>query len=150
MAEFSDSNLLYALRDSEREERVAEIERLRERCEAYKGQVEAGAVMIERLTKENAALQSSADDVYARLMPEVEQLRDAVNCAHSEGFEWPADPLATAIYVGPKPASPNDTPDLDKCPVCGGPADNGHDREFPPNPYYCVKCQASVCETGDE
>lgn len=33
-----------------------EIERLRERCEAYKGQVEAGAVEIERLRRraENA------------------------------------------------------------------------------------------------
>jgi len=46
--------------------------------------------------------------------------------------------------------SPNDTPDLDKCPVCGGPADNGHDRCFPPNPYYCTKCQASVCATNLE
>ena len=30
--------------------------------------------------------------------------------------------------------------DLDTCPGCGGVADNGHDREFPPNPYYCTKC----------
>lgn len=30
--------------------------------------------------------------------------------------------------------------DLDKCPKCGGPADNGHDRCYPPNPYYCTKC----------
>ena len=26
------------------------------------------------------------------------------------------------------------------CPGCGGPADNGHDRSIPPNPYYCVAC----------
>jgi hypothetical protein len=31
-------------------------------------------------------------------------------------------------------------PDLSKCPVCGGPADNGHDRCLPPNPYLCTKC----------
>lgn len=30
--------------------------------------------------------------------------------------------------------------DLNKCPKCGGKADNGHDRCFPPNPYYCTKC----------
>ena len=30
--------------------------------------------------------------------------------------------------------------DLSKCPGCGGPADNGHDRCVPPNPYYCTKC----------
>ena len=30
--------------------------------------------------------------------------------------------------------------DLDTCPGCGGVADNGHDREFPPNPYYCTRC----------
>jgi len=29
---------------------------------------------------------------------------------------------------------------LDKCPGCGGPADNGHDRCLPPSPYYCTKC----------
>jgi len=31
--------------------------------------------------------------------------------------------------------------DLSKCPGCGGPADNGHDRELPPNPYLCSKCE---------
>ena len=35
---------------------------------------------------------------------------------------------------------------LDKCPNCGGPADNGFDRSWPdPNPYYCTKCM----ETGE-
>lgn len=33
-------------------------------------------------------------------------------------------------------------PDLSKCPRCGGPADNGHDRCVPPSPYLCTKCQA--------
>jgi hypothetical protein len=32
-------------------------------------------------------------------------------------------------------------PDLSKCPQCGGVADNGHDRCYPPNPYYCTKCE---------
>jgi hypothetical protein len=31
--------------------------------------------------------------------------------------------------------------DLTKCPQCGGVADNGHDREMPPNPYLCTKCE---------
>lgn len=31
-------------------------------------------------------------------------------------------------------------PDLSTCPECGGPADNGHDREVPPNPYLCTRC----------
>lgn len=30
--------------------------------------------------------------------------------------------------------------DITKCPSCGGVADNGHDRCYPPNPYYCTKC----------
>ncbi|MGW8177865.1 MAG: hypothetical protein ACWGQW_03610 [bacterium] len=30
--------------------------------------------------------------------------------------------------------------DLNKCPECGGPADNGHDRCVPPNPYECSCC----------
>lgn len=33
--------------------------------------------------------------------------------------------------------------DLSKCPQCGGPADNGHDRELPPNPYHCTRCTDS-------
>ena len=32
--------------------------------------------------------------------------------------------------------------ELDKCQRCGGPADNGHDREHPPNPYVCTRCSA--------
>lgn len=32
------------------------------------------------------------------------------------------------------------TQDLDNCPKCGGPADNGHDREVPPNAYFCKDC----------
>jgi hypothetical protein len=33
-----------------------------------------------------------------------------------------------------------------RCPKCGGPPDNGHDRELPPNPYLCTKCVANVEE----
>ena len=29
---------------------------------------------------------------------------------------------------------------LNRCPGCGGAADNGHDRCLPPNPYFCTKC----------
>lgn len=32
---------------------------------------------------------------------------------------------------------------LSICPQCGGPADNGHDRELPPNPYHCTRCTDS-------
>jgi DNA-directed RNA polymerase subunit RPC12/RpoP len=32
--------------------------------------------------------------------------------------------------------------DLSKCPSCGGPADNGHDRCLPPSPYVCTRCEA--------
>jgi len=31
--------------------------------------------------------------------------------------------------------------DLSRCPRCGGDADQGHDRCYPPNPYVCSKCQ---------
>lgn len=34
--------------------------------------------------------------------------------------------------------------DLDTCPKCKGVADNGHDRCYPPNPYYCTKCCAEI------
>lgn len=34
-----------------------------------------------------------------------------------------------------------DEPDIDKCPRCNGPADNGFDRCVPPSPYLCTKCE---------
>jgi hypothetical protein len=36
---------------------------------------------------------------------------------------------------------PEPEADLTKCPRCGGPADNGHDRCLPPSPYICTKCE---------
>jgi len=46
-------------------------------------------------------------------------------------------------------------PNLDVCPQCGGPADNGHDRCIPPSPYNCSKCQDQTeapgrCRCGGE
>lgn len=32
--------------------------------------------------------------------------------------------------------------DLNICPNCGGEADNGHDRCYPSNTYWCKKCSA--------
>ena len=37
-------------------------------------------------------------------------------------------------------------PDLSRCPKCNGPADNGHDRSIPPNPYLCTRCMAEPVE----
>lgn len=34
----------------------------------------------------------------------------------------------------------------DTCPSCGGPADNGYDRSYPPEPYACTKCEAEERE----
>ncbi len=47
-----------------------------------------------------------------------------------DGFESHAFPLQCGGY----------SEDLSKCPRCGAPADNGHDRCYPPNPYVCSKC----------
>lgn len=40
--------------------------------------------------------------------------------------------------------------DLTKCPKCGGEADNGFDRCFPPNPYNCTKCEGEPEMTNDK
>lgn len=40
----------------------------------------------------------------------------------------------------------SDIVDLSVCPQCGGPADNGHDREYPPNPYLCRSCMLGELE----
>lgn len=41
----------------------------------------------------------------------------------------------------PKVGVGGTAPDMSKCPACGGPADNGHDRCYPPSPYFCTKCE---------
>jgi len=41
-------------------------------------------------------------------------------------------------------------PDLDRCPGCNGPADQGHDRCLPPSPYYCIACQAKMDAETEE
>jgi hypothetical protein len=45
------------------------------------------------------------------------------------------------LYTHPAPVPAELPPvDLNTCPNCGGEADNGFDRGYPPNPYYCKKC----------
>lgn len=77
-----------------------------------------------------------------------EQADDALRAALAEPEEytvkvngtWSA--VLTAMMNSRTKAEPvSDEPDLSKCPNCGGPADNGHDRCIPPNPYWCVKCE---------
>lgn len=41
---------------------------------------------------------------------------------------------------GDSASVPPTSDSLHKCPKCDGPADNGHDRCLPPNPYFCTKC----------
>lgn len=38
-------------------------------------------------------------------------------------------------------------PNSFECPICGGPADNGHDRSCPPVPYVCIKCEKAKKES---
>jgi len=41
-------------------------------------------------------------------------------------------------------------PKDDTCPKCGGEADNGFDRQVPPNAYYCTKCESKEETPGAE
>lgn len=41
-------------------------------------------------------------------------------------------------------------PDINVCPKCGGYADNGFDRSYPPNPYHCSKCDPDMCQNIEE
>ena len=55
---------------------------------------------------------------------------------HQQGYLYPANcPTCEGQVL---------KPDVTKCPVCGGSADNGHDREYPPNPYVCTKCESGA------
>ncbi len=39
---------------------------------------------------------------------------------------------------------------LSVCPSCGGDADNGQSRDYPPVPYYCKRCDALLRSAGPE
>jgi hypothetical protein len=39
-----------------------------------------------------------------------------------------------------------DDSDINVCPGCQGPADQGFDRCLPPSPYYCSKCDPPTCD----
>ena len=69
------------------------------------------------------------------LLAQTEEFSDDVRNQIGRGV-WLIDRLRAAL------AEPVQEPDLSRCPKCNGPADNGHDREVPPNPYYCTKCMA--------
>jgi len=62
-------------------------------------------------------------------------------------MKW-ADALGYELKLVKK-SSEARTPDLNICPGCGGPADNGHDRGDPPTTYYCSKCNRTK-ETSPE
>lgn len=59
--------------------------------------------------------------------------------------QWEA--LRQALFN--EPAVPNKDPDLSCCPRCGGLADNGHDRCFPPTVYFCTKCAADLARGAE-
>ena len=70
-----------------------------------------------------------------------------------EALEWGNEPMAkeaiTALRAAIseqeqcEPVEPTPV-DLNICPNCGGEADNGFDRCYPPNPYYCKKCMKEI------
>ena len=60
----------------------------------------------------------------------IQELKNKTESKYSD--KWHGGPISDGGM------DPRDNPS--KCPRCGGPADNGHDRGFPPNPYLCTKC----------
>lgn len=79
-----------------------------------------------------------------RLREELEFYADRASYLHSGGmFPVVYDAGARARRALKSEPSEKEQPDPFRCPECGGHADNGHDRELPPNPYLCTKCSKS-------
>ena len=68
-----------------------------------------------------------------------EALQGVVNCPQEDAY-WLFSIGEALATIRAARAQEQAEQDLDTCPGCGGVADNGYDREFPPNPYYCTKC----------
>lgn len=54
----------------------------------------------------------------------------------------------TEIYELNRRRSKRGPGDLSICPGCGGVADNGHDREMPPNVYLCSICTTKLGDSS--
>ena len=86
-----------------------------------------------------------------------EALREALD---SVRHPWFLTKEQTAIYgaalayleILEDDAQPTPEPEssIDICPSCGGPADNGFDRGYPPNAYACTKCDPEPVTEGDD
>jgi len=71
--------------------------------------------------------------------PPVPQGISAEDCEVLEDFEGKIVEQTVVAIERSVDSSP-----LDRCPQCGGEADNGHDRCHPPSAYLCSKCTEEV------
>jgi len=55
-------------------------------------------------------------------------------------FTTTASCKLTELIAKMKRCNCDEEVDLSKCPNCGGEADNGYDRSYPPSAYWCTKC----------
>ncbi len=62
-------------------------------------------------------------------------------CLHVEGEIWAYEHMWGELMQKGLLTEPDEKPNLSTCPGCDGVADNGHNRSYPPEPYYCTKCE---------
>ncbi len=103
------------------------IERLTQQHESDKTLVQATEACARHHQERAESLTAKVSYLYGVL---ADLLEDTQHSAHFCGDEDCPVKVAQDALV----------PDLSICPRCLGPADNGHDRELPPNPYMCTKC----------
>ena len=86
----------------------------------------------------------AAEALFAQLAKvEGERVDGGVCGGGSGGYSIDRTP-ALPVDLQPQPlcaGSDAMTTNLTTCPRCGGPADQGHDRELPPTAYVCSRCQ---------
>lgn len=93
-----------------------------------------------------AALNPSADDIGK--CPDCSGIGIKTEFQYGNGCPDIIDDPNCPTCKGTGEPSSSDMPeiemDLNTCPQCGGPADNGHDRCIPPSPYWCSKCNPAA------
>lgn len=114
---------------------------------------------IEQLERELAAVTAERD----ALKPDAERWRVCVDAQGVSVSIFNVDPpcwrypegerliaAIDAIRHGAESAWCVPIDDGMRCPQCGGIADNGYDRELPPNAYLCSKCMQNETASGGE
>jgi chromosome segregation ATPase len=135
-------------------EKYVEMQEMLEACQQY---LKDGETPAERMARYHHDIQGLLGQL-ATAKEQADELREAlwdianpIAAMERDVPKWYGFNGQLAIAIPEKPdyyinkaKEALSRQDLNACPNCGGPADQGHDRCYPPTAYLCSKCQSTA------